>query len=95
MEQAFFDDDGMIERSFSYDLREKGTGRLVWRIDNHCRRQPVTNPCHVHAFPDAPDKRTEFFADSKSTTFMYAIHCVKNFFEGTPQDWEESRDDEA
>jgi hypothetical protein len=93
MEQAFFDEDEMIERSFSYDLREAGTGKLVWRIDNHCRRQPVSSPCHVHDSPNEPDKRNEFFSNSRRTDFTYVMHCVKNFFEGKPQEWEESRND--
>jgi hypothetical protein len=94
MEQAFFDDDEMIERSFSYDLHERGTDKLVWRIDNHCRRQSVANPCHVHAFPDDPEDRSKGFPDSKQTVFTYAIHCIKNHFEGKPQEWEETGNDE-
>ena len=96
MEQAFFDDNEMIERSFSYDLREIGTGKLLWRIDNHSRRQPVEAPCHVHSLPDdPPDSRTPLHSDSKRAIFPYAIHCIKNHFEGKPQDWEVPGNDEV
>ena len=91
MEQTVFDEGEMIERSFSYDLRERGdAGKLIWRIDNHNRKQPVTAPCHVHNLPhDPPDSRIECFVDSKKTDFPYAVHCIKNYFEGKSQEWED------
>lgn len=96
MEQAFFCDDQLIERSFSYDLREIRTGRLIWRIDNHCRRQSVEAPCHVHTLPDdPPDSRKPLHLNCARAIFPYAIHCVKNHFEGKPQDWEVAGDDEV
>ena len=88
MEQAFFDDNELVERSFAYDFREEGTGKLIWRIDNHCRKEHVSCRCHVHANSDNEDDRTEFFSDSRSTIFPYAMRCVANFFEGRHQEWE-------
>lgn len=89
-ETAIFDDDGMSERSFSYDLRNSNTGKLVWRIDNHSRRQPVSSPCHVHANSEDEGQRIEYFADSKTPDFPYAIRCVRKFYEQDIQDWEVS-----
>jgi hypothetical protein len=82
----------LIERSFSYDFREEGTSKLIWRIDNHCRRQHVSCRCHVHDNPDDDEHRNQFFADSRSTIFPYAMRCVHNFFENRPQEWEEAHD---
>jgi hypothetical protein len=78
----------MMERAFSYDFRHTDSSRLIWRIDNHGAWQSVASPCHVHADPDNEDTRIEFFSDSKKTDFTYAMHCVKSFYEGKPQDWE-------
>jgi hypothetical protein len=90
MEQAVFCDDQLVERAFSYDLREIATGKLIWRIDNHSRRQSVDAPCHVHVLPDdPPNSRTPLFENSRTAIFPYAIHCIKNYFEGKPQEWEE------
>lgn len=93
MEHATFDEDEMLERSFSYDLREKGAGgRLIWRIDNHCRLQPVNARCHVHILPDdPPNSRLECFPDSTKIDFTYAVHCIKIHFEEKPQKWEEGQ----
>ena len=92
MESTFFYDDEIVERAFSYDLREKGTSRLIWRIDNHSRRQPISSRCHVHNLPnDPPNSRIEYFKNSSGTIFTYAIRCINNHFEGKPQDWEEPR----
>jgi hypothetical protein len=87
-EVAIFNNEEMTERSFAYDLREVGTGRLIWRICNHCEQQPVENSCHLHLNPLDEDERLEFFPDSKTTILPYAMHCVKNHFEGKPQEWE-------
>ncbi|MDR3715208.1 MAG: hypothetical protein P4L51_20540 [Puia sp.] len=92
-ETAIFDDDKMVERVFSYDLRDSGTGRMIWRIDNHGRRQSITSPCHVHPNPDDENARNECFADSRTTTFPYAMQCVRKYYEQEPQDWEVNLDD--
>jgi hypothetical protein len=94
-EQAFFEDDELIQRSFSYDFRHEATGKLIWRIDNHCRLQPVSSRCHVHDNPDDESHRNEFFSDSRSTTFLYAMQCVNNFFSKKRQQWEEVDDVES
>jgi hypothetical protein len=86
---ALFEDEAMVERSFYYDFRRKDGRQLIWRICNHRRQQPVTAPCHVHANPDDEEDRIECFPDSIEATFPYAMHCVKNFYEDKPQDWEE------
>jgi hypothetical protein len=87
-ETAIFDGDGMSERSFAYDLRNTITGKLIWRIDNHSRRQPISSPCHVHANPEDEEQRIECFADSRKPNFPYAISCVRKFYEHEHQDWE-------
>jgi hypothetical protein len=92
-EQAFFDDEGMSERSFSYDFREEAGRRLIWRIDNHCRLQSVEAPCHVHRNPNNEGERFEYFTDSKKADFMYAMHCVKNYYQSKPQEWEVAEND--
>ena len=85
---ALFEDGEMVERSFFYDFRKIDGRKLIWRICNHRRQQPVTAGCHVHANADNEKDINEFFPDSINTIFPYAVHCVKNFYEGKPQEWE-------
>ena len=87
-EAAAFLGDEMVERNFGYDFRDKSNDRLIWRVDNHGAWLPVTDPCHVHANPDDDDDRIECFPDSRGTTFLYAMHCIKNHYENKPQDWD-------
>ena len=83
-----FDADGdMLERDFAYDFRERGGAHPIWRVCNHCTKQSVDAPCHVHVEHD--DNVIECFPDSSKTDFTYAIHCIKNFYLGKPQEWEE------
>jgi len=89
-ESAVFEDGEMSERSFYYDFRKKDDRKLVWRICNHFVEKPVSAPCHVHVNPEKEKDFNEFFPDSVKTTFPYAMHCVKNFYEGKPQEWEVS-----
>ena len=92
VDAAIFSEDGMMaERSFSYDFREQESHKMIWRICNHKTWQPVTNGCHVHDNPDDEDARNECFPDSTKTDFMYVMHCLKNFYEGKPQDWEQAQ----
>ncbi len=99
-DQALFDNDGaMAERSFSYDFRTKGAEHPIFRICNHeGLPQSIEARCHVHV-EDLKDKKTgesrlECFSDSigfpsnKGKDFAYAIHCIKNFYLGKPQEWE-------
>lgn len=83
---SFYASGGMKYRSFSYDFRKDGEVHPVFRIDNHNRPQPATEPCHLHlgANPD----RIECFPDSTKTDFQYVVHCIKNFYASKPQDWE-------
>lgn len=85
---ALFEDGEMVERSFFYDFRKTDGRKLVWRICNHRRQRPVSARCHVHANPDNDKDLIECFPDSIKTIFPYAMHCVKNFYEGKPQEWE-------
>jgi hypothetical protein len=94
-EQAFFDENGIVERSFAYDFREVGSEKLIWRICNHCVRASIESPCHVHTNPHGQEERNEFFSDSKGTLFFYAMHCVKNHYEHKPQEWEVQKNDQT
>jgi hypothetical protein len=87
-DSARFSSEGMTSRNFGYDLRDCSTGRLIWRIDNHGTWQPVGSRCHVHTNPDDEDERLEHFEDSRETTFLYVMHCIKNHYTNKPQDWE-------
>ena len=87
-EIAIFDNDELVERSFSYDLRHTESTKLVWRIDNHGCIRPISSPCHVHSNPEDEAERNECFNDSKTTIFPYAIGCVRKFYEEDRQDWE-------
>jgi hypothetical protein len=87
-ETAIFDEDGIAERSFSYDFRNINTNKMTWRIDNHGQRQSIDCPCHVHPNPEDEKQRNECFQDSKTTIFPYAIGCVRKFYEEEHQDWE-------
>jgi hypothetical protein len=95
-EVAIFDEDKITERVFAYDLRDRETGKMIWRIDNHSRRQSVSSPCHVHTNPDNEEERNdEYFTDSQGTDFPYVMRCVRKHFEQEPQDWEVNHDDET
>jgi hypothetical protein len=85
---ALFEDGEMVERSFYYDFRKRDGRELIWRICNHRMQQPVSAPCHVHTNPNDEEDRIECFPNSITTIFPYAVHCVKNFYENKPQDWE-------
>jgi len=82
---GLFDSDGnMVERGFSYDFRQVSGIHPIFRICNHERIVPVSEPCHVHVGL----KELPLFSDSTKATFDYAIHCIKNFYNQKPQDWE-------
>jgi hypothetical protein len=94
-EAAIFDEDGMVDRNFSYDLRDSNTHRMIWRIDNHGTWQPIGTSCHVHMNPDNEKEIKEHFPDSKQTIFPYVMRCMRKHFEQEPQDWEVNHDDET
>lgn len=92
-EVAIFEDDEMVERSFAYHFWDRGKDRMIWRIDNHGRRDSVLSRCHVHTNPDDQNERNEFYPDSKVAIFPYVISCVRKHYEEHSQDWEVSTDD--
>lgn len=88
---GMFDSEGnMVERGFSYDFRERGSVHPIFRVCNHEKIIPASEPCHVHV----GQKELPLFPDSTKATFAYAMHCIKNFYTGKPQDWEKVGDDE-
>ncbi len=91
---ATFDADGnMVERSFSYDFRDKGSHDPLFRVCNHNTKQSVNDPCHVHVGHD--DNVVNCFPDSIGKDFTYVIHCIKNFYLQKEQDWEKGGEDES
>jgi len=92
-ESVIFEKDKMVERSFSYDFRDRGTGKMIWRIDNHSRWQSVASRCHVHTNPDDEEELNEYFHNSQQTDFPYVMRCLRKHYEQEPQDWEVNPDD--
>lgn len=89
---ATFDLDGnWVERSFAYDFRDAGAVYPLFRICNHNATQSIKAPCHVHV--DQDDERI-IFPTSEGKDFSYVIHCIKNFYQHKPQDWEKEGDNE-
>ena len=89
---ASFDSEGnMVERAFSYDFREVGAEHPIFRICNHERLRSVNEDCHVHVGSNV----IKCFDDSVKTTFAYAIHCIKNYYQQKVQEWENGGVDES
>lgn len=83
---ALFDSDGrMLERGFHYDFREQDGIDPIFRICNHGKVRPASDPCHVHV----GTKEIPLFEHSLDATFAYAMRCIKHFYMHTPQDWNE------
>jgi hypothetical protein len=91
-EMATFDGDGrMLERNFKYDFRDSGSPDPLFRIDNHGVWQSVSEPCHVHV---GREDNLVSFPSSEGKDFKYALHCIKNYYQQRPQDWEKEDDDD-
>jgi hypothetical protein len=92
-DMATFDVDGkMLDRNFAYDFRDRGSRDPLFRICNHGVWQSVCEPCHVHV---GREENVVEFPSSEGKDFPYAIHCIKNFYQQKPQEWEKEGDDDS
>lgn len=89
---TFYLEGNWVERRFMYDFRDAGSANPLFRICNHNDTQSINAPCHVHV--NLEKNVVNCFSTSEGKHFPYVIHCIKNFYQNKPQDWEEGGDNE-